>query len=185
MDMNIQEKYYELEDTLTDIVRCRDTSYWIIWLNVAELVHQSDLKSTTDCLGSLMNQVTGTNRSVSDIECSFCDKSETYQQITQRYRFGNTLSEWGDYWKELVIGEKPFRLKRLWGVLNEYRKALLPYCNRFISEWETEQEPDIVCNPKERNKEYRRYREMIKKMQETILTVIDVIRLMGGTLDVL
>lgn len=181
MDSKIQVTYCELEESLTEIVRSPEDSYWIIWLNIAELVYQSMPKVSADCLGTLAGGKYDTSECVAAVR----DKTDIYQRIMKKYGFGESLDEWGDYWKELVRKEKPFRLKRLWGVLNKLNSVLLPYCYDFISEWEKEQEPDVTYYPKIREKKYREYRSMIKKMQETILVVNDVLRLVGGTEDVL
>ena len=180
MKVSIERTYQELENALTEIVRDPVDAYWIIWLNIDELVHQSNLGSSVDCLGTLMVQIVGVNELAANIDSAFCGKSNEYQQIMKMYRFGRTLSEWGDFWKELVREEKPFRLKRLWGVLNELNSVVLPYCYDFISEWEKEQEPDGTYYPKIREKKYREYRSMIKKMKETILVVCDVLLLREG-----
>lgn len=166
-----------MQDTLTEIVRNPEDAYWIIWLNIDEIIHQSNLTSSADCLGTLMVQIVGVNEFAVDIDSAFRDKSNKYQQIMKKYRFERTLSEWGDFWRELVREEKPFRLKRLWGLLNGMNSVLLPYCYDVISEWEREQEPDVIYYPKIRKQKYREYRSMIKKMQEIILIVYEVLQL--------
>lgn len=185
MNTTAERTYQELKDTLTEIVRDSEVAYWIIWLNIDEIIHQSNLTSSADCLGTLMGHIGGINEFATDIDSAFCGKSNEYQQIMKMYRFGRTLSEWGDFWKELVREEKTFRLKRLWGVLNELNSELLPYCYDFVSEWEKEQEPDVIYYSKAREKKYRQYRSMIRKMQETILLINDVLRMIGGMEDVL
>lgn len=184
-NMEIERTYQKLHDTLTEIVRSPEDAYWIIWLNIDEIIHQSNLGSSADCLGTLMGQIMGMNKLATNIDYAFCNQSEEYQRIMKKYRFGRTLNEWGDFWKGLVREEKPYRLKRLWGVLYGFNDVLLPYCYDFVSKWEQEQEPDITYLPKDREKKYRKYRSMIKKMQETILTVNDVLQMVGGTEDVL
>lgn len=185
MSIALERTYQKLHDTLAEIVRSQEDAYWIIWLNIDEIIHQSTLTSSADCLGTLMVQIVGVNEFATDIDSAFRDKSIKYQQIMKKYRFEKTLSEWGVFWKELVREEKPFRLKRLWGVLNEMNSVLLPYCYDFISEWEKEQDPDGIYYSKIREKKYREYRSMIKKMQETILLVNDVLQMIGGVENVL
>ena len=180
MGTEVRNSYLELEYSLGEIVRDQEDAYWIIWLNIAEILHQSSLKASADCLGTLMWELVGTNRFVSDIHWAFCDKDDRYQQIMKKYKFGKTIREWGDFWKDLIREEKPFRLKRLWGVLNEFTCVILPYCQDFISKWEREKEFDVIYDSKEREKKYRQYRSMIRKMQETILVACDVLQLSRG-----
>ena len=97
MDIRVKENYQELENSLTEIVRDSKDSYWIIWLNIAEIVHQSNMESSADCLGTLMYQITGNNKWVMDIELACRDKTDCFQRVIQRYRFGKSLNEWGGF----------------------------------------------------------------------------------------
>lgn len=178
--MEIEKTYQKLHDTLTEIVRSSEDAYWIIWLNIDEIIHESNLGSSADCLGTLMEQIVGINICATNIDYAFCNQSKEYQRIMKKYRFGRTLDEWGTFWKDLVREEKPYRLKRLWGILYGFNDVLLPYCFDFVSKWEQEQEPDITYFPKDREKKYRKYRSMIRKMQETILVVCGVLLLREG-----
>ena len=167
----IRGAYEEVIESMTVMVRSRKDAFSILWFDIYDWL-EPGMKS--DLCGILTKQVTGENLA----EGVYGPASDTayYQAIQRKYALGKSVDSLGEYWKELIREEKPFRLRLLLGCLDTYYNVVMPYVkNEMVavgSEW-IQGNPELSLTLKP----YREHRAKVKATMQIIETVLGVFTL--------
>jgi hypothetical protein len=183
-DEEISEKYKEMIDSLTTLTRNCNETFVIVWNDIFKIVYDSNIKQKKDFFGFMMNQLTGTNNGT-DIYWDLEQETDKYKVISKKYKYGNSVSDMGIVWKELIVGEKYFRLQILLSYLALYEEQLLPYVKREMKDWLIHEEyqtgKEMIA--KDRMKDWKTYRGNMRTTKNIIKTVLDILKLRNASLS--
>lgn len=170
-EYDIRETYMELEESMERLVRNRKDAFAIIWFDIHSWL-EPGMKS--DLCGILTEKVIGKNLAW-EVHGPASDMSY-YQEIQRKYAFGKSVDKLGEYWKELIREEKPFRLRLLLGCLDTYYNTIMPYVkNEMVavgSDW-IQDNPELSLTLKP----YREHRAKVKAAMQIIETILGVFAL--------
>lgn len=175
---DIRETYMELEESMERLVRSRKDAFAIIWFDIHSWLEPMHSAMKADLCGILTEKVIG--RNIAHAVHDPASDVSYYQEIQTRYRFGKSVSELGEYWKELIREEHHFRLGVLLGCLDTYYNTIMPYVkNEMVAvgnEWMNgHPEMSLTLKP------YREHRAKIKATMQIIQTASDIFTLQHVT----
>jgi len=174
-DYRINLAYTEMEESMERLVRNPTDAFSIIWFDVYDWLEPDNSAMKGDLCGILTEKVTGKNRS--EVHTEVQNMTPHYQEIQVKYAFGKTIDELGDYWKELIREEKPFRLRLLLGCLRIYYEEIMPFIrNEMVAWWKEHIEP---WHPEiaQTLKPYKEHRARVKATMQIIEIVLGIFAL--------
>lgn len=178
-DYRIDSAYTEMEESMARLVRSREDAFSIIWFDIHGWLEPEHSAWKADLCGILTEKVTGKN--ISEVHTEAQNNTPYYQEIQTRYAFEKSVDELGEYWKELIREEKPFRLKLLLGSLKVYYKTVMPYVKNEMVTWFDEYGKSSNPELAPTLKPYQKHRARIKATMQIIETVLSVFALQNKT----
>ena len=170
----IRIAYEEMMESMTVLVRSRKDAFSILWLNIYDWLEPEHSAMKADLCGILTKRVIGKNLA-QEVHGPASDTAY-YQEIQRKYAFGKSVDDLGEYWKELIREEKPFRLRLLLGCLDTYYNTIMPYVKSEMvavgNEW-VKGHPEMLLTLNL----YRKHRATVKATMQIIETVLGIFAL--------
>lgn len=174
---DIREEYLALEESMERLVRDYEDAFFIFWFDIHDWLEPTHSAWKGDLCGMLTEKIIGRNIG-ERVHAPAQSNTTYYQEIQARYAFGKSVGELGDYWKELIQGEKVHRLRTLLGCLTIYYDVIMPYAKEEMVAFDKENcrdYPELLPTLKP----YREHRARIKATMQIIKTTLDVLALLN------
>lgn len=172
-DSKIRELYTDMMESMARLVRNEKDAFSIIWFDIYGWLEpdRSDMKA--DLCGILTEKITGENMG-EQVYAPIQEDTDYYRMVQTKYALGGSVSELGEYWQELIRGEKYFRLKILYACLDHYYMTIMPYVRNEMIALRSEAyhgAPELLLT----SEPYREHRAKIRAAMQVIRRVLDIL----------
>lgn len=165
----LQEEYKELETAMVRVVRNEDMVHDFLWYQFMKYI--STVEARWDCFGYCQNILLGQRM---DSPEKYADtETESYFRLQEQLHFADRIKELGKTYKNVILEEREFSLRTLYGFLEMYME-FIPKMMKLIDNWCEKVQSDLWNDYRERNRLFVAEKKVIEDMQLSILAVIDL-----------
>lgn len=170
----IQQEYQQIENSLTTLIRDGEEVILLVGFDVARYVGESNIECKADFYGNVMYQIMGINVG-GGLFTEFEQKTELYKGICKKYGYGSSVTSQGEYWKELLGGEKEFRVRILYAYLEWFLGKVEPFLKQRITEW-GEREQGLEEEKQEQwiGHKWKKEKITMKRTKEILKVALDI-----------
>ena len=165
----------EMVDSLSTLVRSQEDAILIFGFDVARYVNASGIVARADFYGNVMSKVLDINYA-SGIFREMEQHTEIYKVICKKYGYGDSVSSQGEMWKELLRGEKKFRIKMLYAYLERFGSLVEPFLRRKAREWINVEKKQYFMDNRTTGlkKEWKQYKQQMSHTRQIIENALDI-----------